>query len=58
MIDENFLITDEHDAIIGYNTYLRQGVRNPKIIPLIKSIIKDEQKHIRILNKIKKIRTK
>jgi rubrerythrin len=57
MIDENFLINDEHSAINGYNEYLKQGVKNPKIIPIIKSIIKDEQKHIRLLNKIKKIKT-
>ncbi len=55
-VDENFLIKDEHDAIDGYNTYLRQGVRNKKILPIIKSIIRDEQRHIRLLNKIKKMR--
>ena len=56
MVDEDFLIADEHDAIKGYDEYLSQGVRNPKIIPIIKSIIRDEEKHIRILKKIKNIK--
>jgi rubrerythrin len=56
IVDENFLIADEHDAISGYNTYLKQGVRNKKIIPIIKSIIRDEERHIRLLNKIKKMK--
>jgi len=56
MVDEDFLIADEHDAIEGYNTYLSQGVRNPKIIPIIKSIIRDEEKHIKLLQKIKRMR--
>jgi len=56
MVDENFLIVDENEAIEGYNTYLSQGVRNPKIISMIRGIIRDEERHIRILNQIKKIK--
>jgi rubrerythrin len=58
MIDENFLIRDEKDAIAGYEKYLAQGVRNPKIIPIINGIIRDERKHIRLLNKVEKMRAK
>lgn len=58
MIDENFLIKDEHEAIDGYNKYLSQGVRNPKILIMIKSIIRDEKRHIRMLKQIKKIGVK
>jgi rubrerythrin len=58
MINEDFLIEDEKAAISGYNEYLNQSVRNPSIIPLIKSIIRDEEKHIKILKKVKKIKIK
>ena len=55
MIDENFLIKDERDAIAGYHGYLVQGA-NPKVVKIIHSIMRDEEKHIRLLNKIKQMK--
>lgn len=56
MVDENFLINDENEAIDGYKEYLSQGVRDPRIIPIINSIIRDEEKHKKLLSRIKKMR--
>lgn len=56
IITENFLIKDEIEAIESYKKYLNQGVKNPKIIPIIKRIIEDEERHIKMLKIIKKIK--
>jgi len=50
------LIKDEREAITAYKAYLAQGVKNPKMIPVIKKIIRDEEDHIRFLNKLEKLR--
>lgn len=56
MIDEDFLIKDEKEAIDGYEKYLAQGVRCSKIISIVNKIILDEERHIKLLKKIKKLK--
>ena len=52
MITIQDLIRDEKEAITTYIMYLNQGVRNPKMIPIIKKIIRDEIRHIKLLKQI------
>jgi len=56
MITEKELKIDEHEAINKYKEYLAQGVRNPKIIPIVRKIIYQEEGHIKFLNKIEKMK--
>ena len=51
MIDIKYLILDEKEAIDAFKRYLAQGVPK-KNISVIKKIIEDEQKHIRMLRKL------
>jgi len=56
MVSIQELTEDERHAINMYERFLNQGVKNPKIIPIIKRIILEEKKHIKQLNKINKLK--
>lgn len=56
MVTIQDLIKDEQEAIEGYNTFLSQGVCNPKMIPIVKRIIRDEERHIRELKLMQKMK--
>ena len=56
MVDLNFLINDEKEAIEGYEKFLSESPHSKLTIKEIKKIILQEQHHIRILNKLKKQR--
>jgi len=57
MVTIQDLIKDEQEAIDGYTTFLNQGVCNPKMIPIVKRIIRDEERHIRELKRLQKLRS-
>lgn len=56
MIDLDYLIEKEQEAVKDYQDFLNQSVKNPKIISVIKHIQSEEKHHERELKKLKELR--